>query len=49
MDAYCIKCKAKVEIKNPKDVTMKNGRPAVTGTCLKCGTKVFKIKAKSDK
>jgi hypothetical protein len=49
MDAYCVKCKAKVEIKNPKDVTMKNGRPAVNGTCSKCGTKVFKIKSKSDK
>ena len=49
MDAYCVKCKAKVEIKNPKDVTMKNGRPAVNGTCSECGTKVFKIKAKSDK
>jgi hypothetical protein len=49
MDAYCVKCKAKVEIKNPKDVTMKNGRPAVNGACSKCGTKVFKIKSKSDK
>ncbi|MBE3095294.1 MAG: hypothetical protein IMZ52_09710 [Actinobacteria bacterium] len=49
MDAYCVKCKAKVEIKDPKDVIMKNGRPAVNGTCSKCGTKVFKIKAKSDK
>ena len=49
MDAYCVKCKAKREIKDPKDVTMKNGRPAATGTCSKCGTKVFKIKSKSDK
>lgn len=49
MDAYCVKCKDKVEIKDPKDITMKNGRPAVNGTCSKCGTKVFKIKAKSDK
>ncbi len=47
MDAYCVKCKAKTEIKDAKDVTMKNGRPAVTGTCSKCGTKVFKIKSKS--
>ena len=46
MDAYCVKCKAKTEIKDAKDVTMKNGRPAVTGTCSKCGTKVFKIKSK---
>ena len=49
MDVYCVKCKDKVEVKNPKDVTMKNGRPAVSGTCSECGTKVFKIKAKSDK
>jgi hypothetical protein len=45
MDAYCVKCKAKTEIKEPKEVTMKNGRPAVTGTCSACGTKVFKIKS----
>ncbi|MCE5329090.1 DUF5679 domain-containing protein [bacterium] len=46
VDAYCVKCKAKTEIKDAKEVTMKNGRPAVTGTCSKCGTKVFKIKSK---
>ncbi len=45
MDAYCVKCKAKTEIKDPQEVTMKNGRPAVTGTCSACGTKVFKIKS----
>lgn len=49
MEAYCVKCKAKTEIRNPKDIIMKNGRPAVNGTCSKCGTKVFKIKSKSDK
>jgi RNase P subunit RPR2 len=43
VDAYCVKCKAKTEIKNPKEIIMKNGRPAITGTCSKCGTKVFKI------
>lgn len=46
MDAYCVKCKEKVEIKDPQEVTMKNGRPAISGTCSKCGTKVFRIKAK---
>jgi len=45
VDAYCVKCKAKTEIKDPQEVTMKNGRPAVTGTCSACGTKVFKIKS----
>ena len=41
--AYCVKCREKREIKDPKEVTLKNGRPAVKGTCPKCGTKVFRI------
>ena len=44
-EAYCVKCKAKVEVKNPENITMKNGRPALKGTCPKCGTGVFKIGA----
>lgn len=40
---YCMKCKVKVDIKNPKKVTMKNGKPATEGVCPKCGTKVFRI------
>ncbi len=43
MQAYCVKCRAKVDVKNPKSITMKNGRPATQGTCAKCGTKVFRI------
>ncbi len=41
--AYCVKCRAKVEIRNPRDVTLKNKRPAVQGVCPRCGTKVFRI------
>ena len=41
--AYCVKCKAKVEMKSAKKVTMKNGRPAMKGTCGACGTGVYKI------
>ena len=41
--AYCVKCRTKREIKDPKEVTLKNGRPAVKGTCPECGTKVFRI------
>ena len=41
--AYCMKCRKKVEMSNPKQVTMKNGRPATQGTCPVCGTKVFRI------
>ncbi|MCE5191275.1 MAG: DUF5679 domain-containing protein [Actinomycetia bacterium] len=42
-EGYCVKCKAKREIKDPEDITMKNGRPATKGTCPTCGTKIFKI------
>jgi len=42
---YCVKCKAKQEIVDPKAITMKNGRPATQGTCPKCGTKIFRIGA----
>lgn len=48
MQAYCVKCKEKVEVKDAEEVTMKNGRPAVKGVCSKCGTKVFKIKSKNE-
>ncbi len=41
--AYCMKCRAKREMKNPEKVTLKNGRPATKGTCPNCGTKVFRI------
>jgi Domain of unknown function (DUF5679) len=40
---YCVKCKAKREMKGEKAVIMKNGRNALTGTCSVCGTKMFKI------
>ena len=40
--AYCVVCKKKVEMKNPKKVTMKNGRPATTGTDEK-GHKLYRI------
>jgi Domain of unknown function (DUF5679) len=41
--AYCVKCKAKRDMKGEKQVTMKNGRNALSGTCSVCGTKMFKI------
>jgi RNase P subunit RPR2 len=43
MDAYCFKCKAKKEVQNAQQVTLKNGRPATSGTCAQCGTKVFRM------
>jgi len=43
MQGYCVKCRAKREMKDAKQITMKNGRPAVQGVCPVCGTKMFKI------
>jgi hypothetical protein len=41
--AYCVKDKQKVDIQNEQQITMKNGKPAVKGTCPKCGGSVFRI------
>jgi len=43
MQAYCMKCRAKREMKDAKAITMKNGRPATQGVCPVCGTKMFRI------
>ena len=43
MQAYCVKCRIKREVRNPQQITMKNGKPATTGICPVCGTKMFRI------
>jgi len=43
MQGYCVKCRTKREIKNAKTITMKNKKPATTGVCPKCGTKMYRI------
>jgi RNase P subunit RPR2 len=48
MQAYCMKCKTKREMKDPRQVIMKNGRPATQGTCPVCGTKLFLIGKKAE-
>jgi hypothetical protein len=40
---FCMKCKTAREIKDPQPTQLKNGKPATTGTCPVCGTKIFKI------
>jgi RNase P subunit RPR2 len=45
VEAYCVKCKTKREMSNPNQITMKNGKPAVQGSCPNCGTKLFRIGA----
>ncbi len=41
--AYCMKCRAKQGMENPQPVFTKAGRPATTGTCPVCGTKMFRM------
>jgi Zn finger protein HypA/HybF involved in hydrogenase expression len=43
MQARCMKCKEQREMKDPKQITMKNGRPATEGICPVCGTRMFRI------
>lgn len=43
MQAYCVKCREKRDMKDAKTIIMKNARPAVTGACVVCGTKMFRI------
>ena len=43
MEAYCVKCKTKREIKNPKAVFTSKGTPATRGECPVCGTNLFRM------
>jgi len=47
MQGYCVKCRAKREMKDAKEVVMKNGRKAVKGVCSVCGTGMYKILGKA--
>ncbi len=42
-EAYCMKQKKKVQMKDEQPITMKNGKPAIQGVCSECGTRMFKI------
>ena len=45
MDGYCVKCRKSQTMKDVQQVTLKNGRPAQSGVCSVCSTKMFKIGA----
>lgn len=45
MDGYCVRCQERRDIGDPRQVTMKNGKPATEGTCPVCGTRMFRIGA----
>jgi len=43
MEAYCMKCKIKREIQDPKAGFNKVSAPVTTGTCPVCGTTLYRI------
>jgi Zn finger protein HypA/HybF involved in hydrogenase expression len=47
VEGYCVKCKAKREIAEAKETTIKGKggktRRAMKGKCPKCGTTMFRI------
>jgi len=49
--AYCVKCRQKREMKEPKEVEIKGKggvkRRALSGICGVCGTKMFRILGKA--
>jgi hypothetical protein len=43
VQGFCLKCRKKYEIKNPRHFVMKNMRYAIRGICPRCGTKMNKF------
>ena len=43
MEGYCMKCRAKREIKDPVAGFNKRGSAVVEGKCSVCGTKIYRI------
>ncbi len=43
MEAYCVKCRSKREMRGTQAIAMKNGRPTTQGVCPVCSTKMFRI------
>lgn len=43
MEAYCVKCKTKREMADPKPVFTARGAPATQGRCPVCGTSLYRM------
>lgn len=46
VEGRCMRCRTQRQMKNEKEVVMKNGMKAMSGVCVNCGTKMFKILGK---
>ncbi len=47
IEAYCLRDKAKVAMVDPTPTTMRNGQPALSGTCPRCGGRLVRAVAKA--
>ena len=43
MEAYCMKCKTKREMKDPVASFNAKGSPVTIGVCPVCGTKLYRM------
>ncbi|MCS7246845.1 MAG: type I DNA topoisomerase [Anaerolineales bacterium] len=43
LEAYCVKCKEKRPISEPRFIYTSSGTPATEGVCSVCGTRVFRM------
>lgn len=43
MKAFCMRCRKETEIKEPRQVNMKNGNRGTEGQCACCGARVFRV------
>ena len=44
MQAYCVKCRAKREMKDAKAITIQNGKPATQGICPTCAPRCLELR-----
>jgi uncharacterized protein with PIN domain len=50
VQGFCLRCKAKVEVKDPKEVvkdTKRGKRKFLVGKCPKCSTEIWKAVGKA--
>lgn len=45
MEGYCMKCKAKKEMVDPKEGVTKNNKIIQKGKCIDCGTTICRMGA----
>lgn len=43
IEAYCVRCRDKVEVEDPQPVWTRKGSPGTRGICPMCGTIVFRM------